>query len=1430
MKLSKKQIGLIAGLACAILLIVLLLTMCNGSGYGDHQSESTEPSAPVESTAPVEESTEALDETTEATEESTEETEEPTEETTEPTTGSTGGNTRPGGTGGYNPGGSDGSDDDSSGGTVTEKAPAAGSENSPYVETVAQFPDAFASVQIPTDSTIYHHVYGADGGVLVIEDEEAYVIYNGITYEPDEYGVLQVPFAAAKEEKPEAPDEELTAALDDEADAEPGTDPEEQPDTEVVPEPEKLVLPQIFQLGSKSAEARSFLLSFQAPLGAQENPVVLEAFDGAISAEVSLEAGDENGYFYSHTAVNNGVMTLQVESITDNVECDIIVTVGEETFKLSECENGVLEVNLVAEETILIQVVTIPGEDGTYPAAEIKILGQIEDQLGSIVNPIMIAGEFPIVTDVLEPEAEVYYSVYGAGGMILSIADPDAYVIIGEDTWTAVDGIVSGEVVSANPREPVLIGIGNGGEAAESYTVEFQYKLGTMMNPDSLVLNEINTAVFGENSTDGYWYTWTAEEEGILTLTMLDSNWMYLINNETASIYGDTQYSDSEEVFVIAETEVAAGDVLTIMVSTYDPAEPFVIPAGELKFDVFFSKKPGTEENPIWLTEEDRTVEVQSNKQVYCYVIYPGVDVVVTGEGNFAVTYNGVYYLAENGVVTISDATGTPNTPDSLVITNYSDKTVTYTVDFVHPLGSDSNPHIIDELGEYTAAVQGDDTGYFYSWTALTDGEFTITMLGDDWTFVVNNTSTYVYGDRHVSSDGDAASETISVAAGNVLQINVSTASRQEKNVSMVVDFYDPTYGTADNPAWPVGEVNSFDVRPGTTMYINVGYTGSIMTVTGPDAFELTYDGKTYVSENGAVVIENIEGTRFMPEQLILTNSGEEKTSYNVVFTYPLGSGPNPEEITELGEYTAVVETDSTGYFYTWKADADGVFAVSIQGDDWTYAVGNLTTNYHWDTQRSADGSPSSMTFEVKKDEELQIVIGTSSGNARNITLEFDAYDPNFATEENPSGLTDLVNTLVVRPNAPAYLDVFFGGTNMTITAEGQFTVIYDGMEYASEEGTVFIPKLEASRFTPKRLILTNPGEKKISYTVEFAYPTGTSMNPEIITQMGEHTASVVGDGEGYFYTWFAEADGEFTITMLSDDWVYVMHNLTGYHYGGFWDSLTPGVESETISVKAGDEIQINIGTVSRQDKDVTMTFSFRQLSEEKTAEIAEFTGIYSPKPFEVNMEEEVREMGPVALTQCYELVPSKAGIYHLHTKSGPLALLDFTDDTYVNLKELVESTELTIPVTGADGTVTMQSCNALLKRYIDCAWVLKVSDEKTMTLYPLTVDLENILKSLGEQLGWFDPDSDGYLFAEKEQPEEVPETEDAELTDPPAMEQESLWMFACSYIEFIMDEEEPAAEESMEAPAEELAESDETTETSDEADETITVDSEIPA
>jgi len=1373
MKINKKQIGLIAGLVCAILLIVLLLTMCNGSGNGDHQGDPTDPIPSVENTTEAtEESAEPSEEATEdteATEESTEATEDATEESTQPTTGSTGGNTRPGGSSGYNPDYGDDDEDDSSG-PVAETAPAAGSEGSPYVESISGFPESFPSVLIPADSSIFHHVYGADGGVLTIEDAEAYVIYNGTTYEPDEYGIVSVPFVTVEPEN----EEDISAQAEPDGDTDTGTDTDTGADE--VP----LVLPQSFQVGSKSAEARSFILSFNAPLGSLENPAVLEAVDGVISIEAALEAGDEDGYHYSFTSPNGGILTLQVDSITENVGCDIIVTAGESVVKLSECEEGILSVNLPLDEAVIIQVIAVPGEDGTYPAAEIKILGQVEDTSGTKENPIVFGGEFPIVTDVLEPGTEVYYSVYGASNMILSIADENAYVIIGDETWTAVEGIVTGEVVAANPREAVLIGIGNGGDTAESYTVNFDYKPGSMMNPAPLMTGEPNTAVIGAGNVDGFWYTWTAQEEGTLTLTMPDGNWMYLINNVTSSVYGETQYSDAEDASSLAVVDVAAGDELSIMVSTYDPADPFNIPAGEVVFEATFTPPEGTKDNPMWLVEDVTVVQVKPGTSLYCNAVMSGVSLQVSGEGSFAVNCAGVNYAVVNGVATIPVVSGSTYEPVPLVITNSGTETAEYSITVIYPVGSRENPELIELMGQYTASVSADGDTYFYTWIAPSDGQFTVSMVGDDWIFAVNNITTFYYGDIHSSQDGSEPSESLDVMTGDELQISVSTASGKAKAVVLEVDFLDPTLGTEENPLGLIDMENVVTVRPGATMYTNVVKSGTDMTVTGPETFTLTYDGKTYSSVNGVVTIPRVAGSYRAPVQMMLMNPGTEKVTYTISFTYPLGSSMNPEEIREMGEYTASVIGDGEGYFFTWKSDIDGVFTITMKGDDWSYTLNNLTTPHYGDNHDSRADGVVSETVEVKVDDEIQINIGTSSRQNKDVTVEFDAYDPTLGTEESPIWLSGMENTISVRPGTTVYCNVIRGGVDMTVTVDGDLAITYGGVGQPVVNGAIAIDNLQATPNTPIPLVFTNSGEEKVECKIRFAFPTGTMDNPEIITEMGEHTAEVIGNSQGYFYTWFAEGDGQFTITMLGDDWVYVMNNLTSYAYGGFNDSNGSKV-SETISVKTGDEIQINIGTYSRTDKAVPLAFSFQKAEDTKAVpQNTEFEGSYTPKTFEVTADE-IQEMGLVDLTQINELWASKAGIYHLDSKSGPLVLLDFTDDTYVNLAELVDTRELTIEITDENGEISTLSCNELLKQYMECAWVVEISEDVTRSLYPLTEDLELILKSLGEQLGWFDPDSDGYLF--RLDVEAEPDEAAVEL------EQDSLWMFSCHYIQFVMDE-----------------------------------------
>ena len=1808
MKGNKKQIGLIAGLICVIVLILVLLTMCNVGGYGDQQGDITQGDAPQAAPTMAEEEpapevtavTEATAATTEATETTEEPTEEPTE-TTEATTPPAGGNTKPGGSGGYNPGTGNDSDNDDSNTPTTEKAPAAGSEKSPYVEVITQFPDSFSSVILSEKDTVYHHFYGVEGGVLTIDDIEAYVIYNGTTYEPNEYGKVQIPFPAAEQkedvdgpEDSDPSDVETAEGSGDSTDAE--TDPEDKP--------EALPMPQIIQLGSKSAEARSFLLSFHTPAGTAENPEAVEAVDGVLYIETSLEEGDADGYFYQYTPDVTGLLNLQPEG--EHANYDIIVTVGEEILKLSEAEEGILTVNLTAFEPVLIQVVAVPSEDGTYPAAEVKVQGEVVSTAGTRENPIEYMDQFPIVTDVLAPGAEVYYNVYNAGGMILSIADPDAYVILGEEKLTAVDGVVTCEVVAAMPRMPVLIGIGNGAETEKSFTADFRYKPGHMMNPLPLSLEGANVAVVSAGSTEGIWYTWTAETEGTLTVTMPEGNWVYVINNITSSVYGDMQYSDAEEPVVIADVPVAAGDELNIMVCTYDPGNPFEYPEGRVEFYASFSGLPGTRDNPIWLWDLENTVELQPNVQVFCNVVMAGVDMEVLAEGSVTVTYNGESFATVDGSVTIPGISGSRFEPVPVILTNYGAETKSVTVRFTYPIGNPANPEFLDKMGEHFAAVAGDGNAYFYNWTTLADGQFTITMPGDDWTYTINNLTTAQYGDLHSSADGSEPSLTLNLAAGDTLEIIISTASGLKLDVPVIFDFYDPTYGTAENPAsltemetvltvqagtefhanavfggadmtitgpqgfkvtiggqeyvsengvltlprieatrfaplnlvfaggekaekytvtfaYPLGnganpevidamgqytaavigtepgyfytwtaEVdgmftvtmlsddwtfcvnnitkgvysdihssqegsastltvdvtagdeiqliictasgqdknvvleiddgdptygtaenpifltdmeNSLMVKAGTALYVNAVLGSADMTITGPEGFaatiggenissesgkifipkieatrfaplqivltngseaSVTYsfsfvyplgnignpevietigqytasvsdDGSGYVynwsaaedgiftvtmlcedwtfalnnlttgiysdvhssaegseptltiavtagdeiqviigtasgeagsviweaadydtsagtaenplflleaentvvvgpnkqvyanavlgganmtiaagsdftvsvggqeiaSENGLVRIPEIEATRFAPLQLVLSNASETSVRYTISFAFPLGNVANPEIIDTMGKHTASVNDDGTGYFYSWTAAEDGIFTVTALGEDWTFALNNLTVGSYNDIHSSSDGSPASLTVDVAAGDEIQVIIGTASGEAKNVEVEFIDYDPTVGTGENPIWLNSMEQTVTVRSAAPTHCNVIYGGTILTVTGEGEYTLTLGGVEYASENGVVTVPKVEASRNMPARLILGTAGE----YTVAFAYPVGSMANPQILTDMGGYTASVNVETGGYFYSFTPVEDGELTINMLCDDWVYSLYNLTTGVHGGNKDSSYGDEASQTMAVKAGEELQINVGTSSLQDKDVTLSFSFRIPEPEP----AVFKGSYTPKEFEV-LDEEIREMGALNLTERVDLWASKAGIYHLDSKQGPLVLLNFTDDTFVNLKDLVEEREIFLDLPDANGNVTRQSCNSLLESYIENAWIVPVVGGTDLTLYPLTEDLELILKALGDELGWYDPDSEGYLFAEEEAETEPAHASDEEVqeTEQPQPDEESLWLFACRYLEFRMEDapEETlpeVTEEPTEAPQDEI-------------------------
>ena len=243
---------------------------------------------------------------------------------------------------------------------------------------------------------------------------------------------------------------------------------------------------------------------------------------------------------------------------------NVTATTGETTVA---GENGELTLPIVAGQLVEIEI-----SEATGLAAELYVAGMLNYPVGTETNPISLTGPVDEVTI----EKASWFQLYFVGDV--EIAGEGAFnVICNGETTAAVDGKAT-ITVAASRREPAVFQI----DAAGAYTITQIVPIGSMENPAELVIGS-NTASL-KAGAQGYFYTWIATEEGTLKITMPAGDWSYQINNLTSYVYGDTQWSDMDPVPYVAEIAVAAGDEIQIVVNTYDPANMWETPAGEITF------------------------------------------------------------------------------------------------------------------------------------------------------------------------------------------------------------------------------------------------------------------------------------------------------------------------------------------------------------------------------------------------------------------------------------------------------------------------------------------------------------------------------------------------------------------------------------------------------------------------------------------------------------------------------------------------------------------------------------------------------------------------------------------------------------------------------------------------------------------------------
>lgn len=1185
-----KWIILLAALAA----LILLLTMCTRS-CGD-EPEQTQAAPAAETSAPAEPAaaTEQTEETTEATQETTAPTEEttaPTEETTEPeeedtTTATTA------------PDDDDDSEEDNEDYGEEEEYvefPDPGTPENPYVEVLERYPAKIESVNIPKDTEVNYLIAGSAGSVITIEPGVSLTL-EGNTYTADETtGPVQVDLSRL------------------------GVDP-------------------VIRISHSGTSYTSCLLTLTEGLGGAGNP---ELLTDPAEQTVQLPEGDEDGYHYKWISTVTGQVELTLketsEETEDNTEeepgteetvpakepvPEILVTLGDQVYKLSDFEDGRLLFDTVKEQEVLIQVIAQPLPDGTYPAIDETILWNLLPAIGTAENPepIESIASISVSLEAGDKWGHHYQWTAATDGDVTLTADKenlDVIVTMGQTILKLSESAEGNVKFHGDKDQTVTIQVVAIPETGEEGTESLVYPAvtgtvtgvilpdpGAPENPAVLESVETISVTLEAGDSDGFTGQWTARYGGTLEIAAesIPENLDVILKNtadDTAQ-----RLSESETGLLCAEAE--ANDALTIQVLAL-PDEAGAYASGTVVLKGVFVADPGSSpENPIQIADptSGESFAMEARQTLY----FSGMvhEMVASVENAVGVTI----HCGEE--TAWGDLTGTAQLelPEALseepvVFSVTSKNKKELTLKFAYPAGHARNPAQL-ALGESKVTLEENDTdGYLLSWTADCDGQLTVTVGGmGGWQYRLDQGAP---GEIYTSvQEPVTASRTLEVKTGERVDLTLWTLAAETADtlpsgtLTVTASFFDPLLGTQAKPIRLENGSNSVTVPAGQSLYYAAQAEGMILTFAGQDV-TLTHNGTEHLPENGTLELL-CHGDKSL---FCISNHAETDRTCKLDFAYPKGHRENPVPMV-LGENTAVFTDGAiSGCAFGWTAESAGQLTVSMtENAGWQYILSNESTGVTGVVHTSADQPrESSAVLEVDKGDRVILIVNTFDLEhplctpAGEVSFTAAFVDPTLGMEENPVWL-NLEDEITIPAGKTMYCTAKADGMLLTLTGAGA-RVSHNGTDYLPEENKITLLCTGTGIFGHPVFAITNTGTADGVYSVSFTYPEGHFMAPAEL-KLEETTVDVKSAGKcGYYFCWTAKESGSFTFTMNTEaGWEYQITNLTTGEAGEIRTSDTEEpIRAETVQVSAGDRLRIQVSLpedMAEEDaKKLSFTASF---------------------------------------------------------------------------------------------------------------------------------------------------------------------------------------------------------------------------------------------
>ena len=180
---------------------------------------------------------------------------------------------------------------------------------------------------------------------------------------------------------------------------------------------------------------------------------------------------------------------------------------------------------------------------------------------------------------------------------------------------------------------------------------------------------------------------------------------------------------------------------------------------------------PGSIDNPTYMGEDSLSVTVEAGKTYHIAVKNPSGQTIIIESSNACITYDNTVYEATNGVLTlVLNADSSDGRKAAILGISAKDgSAATFVVRIEAPLGSMSNPIVLDNLDALHVPV-AKDSSIYYQWTATENGNFSVNCENNKSNIVLNvdNRTTGESNGALTSSIGLEKGETVIIAVGTI--------------------------------------------------------------------------------------------------------------------------------------------------------------------------------------------------------------------------------------------------------------------------------------------------------------------------------------------------------------------------------------------------------------------------------------------------------------------------------------------------------------------------------------------------------------------------------------------------------------------------------------------------------------------------------------